>query len=392
MGGTHDSNKIDSSEYVGDRAVIFTGIFLGVQIVAVALRFYARALTPRKYGLDDWLVVASLLSAVASSAVSISEQTEDTYRNNKLTGIDGTMKGLVGYHIGFLEKTNPEAITLFFKYLLFLSTWFYATSGLSRLAICVLYYHLFPQRHALIALNIVIGVLICLPVSTVIAVLAACNPFSAAWAPPEIQATHCLNREDLFLWCTFPNIIVDAVLLTLPIPIIWRLATTVQLKLALTVTFLIGSLYEYHYHPSVAALTFFYRGLVATILRFVAFSKGHSLGDPTFIAVDLIVWTMAEPGIGLISACIIMYRPLLKKIGTCFQNRTAIRTITWPETYTSGLIPGPHTMRRELEEGERDIALGNESSLEQILGGNDGRNHSGRIDVSKNGGPFWNNV
>ncbi|KAI1771724.1 hypothetical protein F4818DRAFT_445055 [Hypoxylon cercidicola] len=344
--GTDNPDNYDSPEFIGDREFIFVIVFIGIQIIAVALRFYARALTTRKYGLDDWLVIASLLSIIAIGALSLS----------------AIKQGIVGYHMGYLEKTNPEAITLYFKYLVVFSTWFYASSCLSRLAICVLYYHLFPQRPVLIVLYIITAVLICLPIITVIMALAACRPFSAAWAAPEIQASHCINREALFLWSIFPNILVDLALLTLPIPIIWRLATTIHLKVALTVTFLIGSI-----------------GFVATVLHFVAFYIGHSMVDSTFIAVNLVFWTMAEPGMGLISACIIMYRPLFKKFNGWFKKRTSARTTSWPVSYRSPSISG-----RALEESERGIALRNESSIEQILDG-DARSHCGRVHVPENG-------
>ncbi|KAI0172476.1 hypothetical protein GGR52DRAFT_590944 [Hypoxylon sp. FL1284] len=376
-------DKNYSSEFIGDRAVVFVAVFVGIQIIAVALRFYARSLTTRRYGLDDWLVAASLLSMIINGALAIF----------------CVKKGIAGYHLGYLEKTNPAAVTLFFKYLLVLSSWFYATSGLSRIALCVLYKHLFPQRATVVVLNVVICLLILLDVGTAVAVLAACRPFSASWATPEFQDSHCINREALFLWCTFPNIIIDTVLLTLPIPIIWRLATTVQLKVALTITFLIGSM-----------------GFIATILRFVAFFVSHSFRDPTYEAVNLIAWAMAEPGIGLISACIIMYRPLLKKLNDfccrSYRSRDAAPaaaaaggiTISWPVTYyrSPSSASGHHRgLRRGLgEDGDecgdrgrdRGIALRDESSLEQILSGRDGRSHHDHIGAAETGRPGWNFV
>lgn len=56
-------------------------------------------------------------------------------------------------------------------------------------------------------------------------------------------------------------------------------------------------------------------GLISSILRFVTFSNNNSFIDATWNAVELIIWTIAEPGIYLIAACLITLRPLLDKYG-----------------------------------------------------------------------------
>lgn len=50
-------------------------------------------------------------------------------------------------------------------------------------------------------------------------------------------------------------------------------------------------------------------------MRFVTFSNNNSFIDATWNAVELIIWTIAEPGIYLIAACLITLRPLLDKYG-----------------------------------------------------------------------------
>lgn len=134
-------------------------------------------------------------------------------------------------------------MTAFFKYLVALSAWYYVTISIAKLAICVVYHRLFPQRQVHILIYILAGVMISTAIASFIADLAACRPFSANWGPPDVQAAHCIDKEALFIWSTFPNIVTDAVMLVLPLPIIWRLHTSMQLKIALTVTFVIGSMY-----------------------------------------------------------------------------------------------------------------------------------------------------
>ena len=58
-----------------------------------------------------------------------------------------------------------------------------------------------------------------------------------------------------------------------------------------------------------------YSGLITSIVRFTTFFQHNSFSDGTWSAVDLIIWTQVEPGVYLISACLMTYRPLLERIG-----------------------------------------------------------------------------
>lgn len=274
------SNDITQPGYIGYRLEIFVGVFTAFEIAAVALRFYSRTLTVRSFGADDWLVAASLVGQIIAGAVAIAAVEQDA----------------MGHHIGYLAATNPGAMTLLYKYLFAISMWYCATISLSKLAICIMYRRLFPQHAVSIVLCITAGILVCAPIATLITGFAACTPFSANWAPPEVQASKCINKEALFAWGTFPHIVTDVILLIVPLPVIWRLRIKTKFKAALTVTFLIGSM-----------------GLGTSILRFLTYNNTDAFMDTPYNAVELVTWTIAEPGVYLISACVMMYRPLLGK-------------------------------------------------------------------------------
>lgn len=148
----------------------------------------------------------------------------------------------VGYHITWVVENHPEAAEAFFKYLIAISSWYWATISLSKLAICIFYRILFPQKSVFIILCLVAGILIFTAVVSFTVGLAACRPFEAQWAATAVQAEKCINKEKLYVWSTFPNIVTDVVLLVLPLPIIWKLHTSRQLKIALSGTFLLGGM------------------------------------------------------------------------------------------------------------------------------------------------------
>ncbi|KAJ0115015.1 hypothetical protein J7T55_001422 [Diaporthe amygdali] len=287
----------NDSEFIGNRLTIFVAVFTPLQLLTVVLRFYARSLTAHRYGVDDWLVMAALLGQFVATGIAI-----------------GSLKQAgVGYHIEWIMATNPHLAIMFLKYLLAISSWYYVTISLSKLAICVFYRTLFPQRSVLIILSLTAGIMICTAIASLVSNLAACKPFSANWAPTDVQAEKCIDKEKLYVWSTFPNIITDVILLAIPLPIVWGLQTSKQLKMALTATFVFGSI-----------------GLIASILRFVAFSNTNSFIDATFNAVELIIWTVAEPGIYLIAACLMTYRPLLEKFSPKMRLQRSGR---WPSKY-----------------------------------------------------------
>lgn len=167
----------------------------------------------------------------------------DTYSRLTKKITPGSLKqGGVGYHIEWVEENNPELATIFLKYLVAISAWYYVTINLSKLAICIFYRILFPQRSVFVILCITAAILVGDSVACLIADLTACNPFEAQWASTEVQNEKCINKETLYVWSTFPNIITDIILLILPLPIIWKLHTPTKLKMALTATFVFGSM------------------------------------------------------------------------------------------------------------------------------------------------------
>ncbi|VUC22923.1 unnamed protein product [Clonostachys rosea] len=284
------------STYIGWKAIVVSALFIPIQVVFVVLRFWAQRLSRKSYDWDDWLVIASLLTQVVASALAI--------------GV--VLQGGVGYHIEYHAANDPEKITNYFKYLVAISIWYTMTMSLAKLAILVVYRRLFPQRLMHISVWIVAVILILQSIVGTILLFVVCRPFWVNWGPLEMQQTHCFDKMSLFLWISLPNIITDLALIALPLPIIWKLQLSNNLKAALTVTFLIGG-----------------SGLVASIMRFREFASNHLFPDVTWNAVGLVIWTVVEPGIYLISVSMMMYRPLLERV-----VRTAKTTVSQRSTGT----------------------------------------------------------
>lgn len=63
-----------SAEYSGDKLIIFTAIFIPIQIICVALRYLSRYLIKGAWGLDAILTLSALVLQLCMAAISIGEQ------------------------------------------------------------------------------------------------------------------------------------------------------------------------------------------------------------------------------------------------------------------------------------------------------------------------------
>ncbi|KAH9985242.1 hypothetical protein F4779DRAFT_612164 [Xylariaceae sp. FL0662B] len=99
-------------------------------------------------------------------------------------------------------------------------------------------------------------------------------------------------------------------------------------------------------------------GLLASILRFNSFYSTNSFIDATFHAIELIIWTIAELGIYLISACLLMFRPLLEKVNLgFFANVKSYITGNRSKAADSNVANTSRLSHRKDPDGEMGIAL-----------------------------------
>jgi hypothetical protein len=140
-----------------------------------------------------------------------------------------------------LKENDPEKVANWGKYLLVIATLYFVVVSIPKLAVLTLYHRLFPQRTAKITVYLLAGVLIAGTVANTIVSLAACKPFKANY-DTTVPGHKCIDKEAFFVWTSLPNIITDVIMLVLPLPIVWGLNNTKRIKVALTFTFIVGSL------------------------------------------------------------------------------------------------------------------------------------------------------
>jgi hypothetical protein len=237
------TGNLSSPEYIGWRLVVFTALFVPLQIIAVALRIYARRLViGPKLALDDALVILALIFQLIISAVGVGECLEplkgtSMANQNRLATVPHAG---VGYHLDYVKTNHPVKVITWGKYLVALTVIYAIGINIPKLAILVLYRNLFPMRTVRIVVWTLAGILVLQSISNIVALLAACQPFEANYNP-TIPGAKCMDKELFFTWASIPNVVTDLAMLILPLPIVWGLHNTRRIKIALTFTFLVGS-------------------------------------------------------------------------------------------------------------------------------------------------------
>lgn len=149
--------------------------------------------------------------------------------------------GGVGYHFAALEETDQAKTTVYFKYLLAVSFYYFFGVAIPKLAILALYLRLFttkPYRRAVYIVAAIVAVtgIVCSVMS-----LNLCHPFEYNW-DRTIPNGKCVNEQAFYLWGSLPNIVTDVTILVLPMPIVWKLHASIRTKVSLLIAFLTGSL------------------------------------------------------------------------------------------------------------------------------------------------------
>ena len=109
----------------------------------------------------------------------------------------------------------------------------------TRLSILAFYHRLFPTRSFRIALWVVAIIVFAQAIIFFFLLAFPCIPIRAVWS--RLEDSKCMDYYTVYLAQAGFNVPIDSIILVMPMIIIWRLQMTLRRKLALTVTFVIGS-------------------------------------------------------------------------------------------------------------------------------------------------------
>ncbi|KAK8080940.1 hypothetical protein PG997_008758 [Apiospora hydei] len=124
--------------------------------------------------------------------------------------------------------------------------------------------------------------------------------FGAAWESPIAQIQHCISQPKQALALTVTDFITDIVIISIPIPLIWRLHLKPAKKVAVTAVFLLGAV--------TVAVSLFRLVFTARLVQF-GFDPNS---DATLLITSVQYWGIVESGVAVFAACLPTLAVLVK--------------------------------------------------------------------------------
>ncbi|CAI7608044.1 unnamed protein product [Penicillium discolor] len=257
---------------------------------AVGFRIISRAINGSGLFLDDWLIILALIFEYGIS----------------IAGVVLLYNGL-GTHI---VELSSEQIVVYLKTLFTGSILYTGCVASIKLSILMLYRRLFPVKAMKYAVNIVSLIVILWAACGILAGCFTCIPTEKLWHP--MVEGGCMNLSKFYYGLQIPNIATDAIILLMPMRIVWNLPISKAQKLGLSGIFILGFL-----------------TLIFDIIRLVVLIELSTKGDDiTYNEVPASVWTCIEPAVGIFAACLSNMRPLFKVMHTKVWSRLSSRYAT----------------------------------------------------------------
>lgn len=114
----------------------------------------------------------------------------------------------------------------------------------NKISVTLFSKRIFSTKNFQRACRVVLAIMISWGVGGIFATVFQCIPTEGAWNP-TIDAT-CIDKDAFWLAFAIGNAITDAIVLVLPIPMIFQLHLKLRDKIMLAGVFLLGGLYILH--------------------------------------------------------------------------------------------------------------------------------------------------
>ncbi|KAM0234636.1 hypothetical protein ACHAP5_010031 [Fusarium lateritium] len=270
-------NGIDLTQNQDVRNNIIVILLLAIAALSVVGRLVARGKHGPGLSLDDYAIVVAwvLVAATAGMVVAIGQ-----------TG--------AGRHIWALDEDDLVQTS---KLLYIYSFIFCAAVFVTNTSILLFYWRVFTGNTLSFRLYFWFGAFLVgsYPVYFMITMVFCCSPVSHYWTQFKATGGTCIDVGHFFVILAVINLITDVLLLAIPVPNILRLQMNIDKKIAV---FVILGLGGFVCIASAVCVHYLY-----------VFSEAT---DITWMMGPVAIWSSVEPSIGILSACLPSFKPLLR--------------------------------------------------------------------------------
>ncbi|KAF3180062.1 hypothetical protein TWF751_011630 [Orbilia oligospora] len=274
-------NFNDKSNHV-HLIIIVNSVLMGLIILFMGARIYARVGLASRFQVDDALMVAATLVSLACSSIiiySIRLGLGHHIWNQNLADLDGLKE-----NIGLFAKILNNGAGLLYSFSL----------NLVKCSVVTLYGRVFPVKWFRYFLYGVGFTLVASFLMTLFVVVFHCKPIEASW-DWTIKDAKCLNLMAFLQTMAGINVTTDVILATAPIPMIWNLKMSRREKLAIA---------------SLVTLATF--ACIASIVRFINLD-GLKHFDITYSSTLPIIWSVIEVDVAILCASASSIKPILTR-------------------------------------------------------------------------------
>ncbi|MCJ1246815.1 hypothetical protein MMC30_004024 [Trapelia coarctata] len=250
------------------RVILALGV---LSTVAVFLRLVARWRSTASFSADDALIVVAWLMMLGSVI-----NTSYMY-----------LVGGMGQDFTVLSSHSRE---VFFKAFYASQILYYLTMTPTKLSVLFLYRRIFTTRTFHLIALAVIAIVIAWCIGGLLPTIFQCRPLPAAW-DSNVQG-QCVDVPKLFLAGTVANLLTDVLILCLPLRVIWKLKLSLRDRITVSGIFLVGGI------------------VCVTALVRILVQIGLTVTNPTIDLLICSLWTIIEPELAILSACLPTLRPL----------------------------------------------------------------------------------
>lgn len=119
-------------------------------------------------------------------------------------------------------------------------------------------------------------------------VIFNCHPIRAQWDITITDKRCTISQGTIYISGSIPNVVTDVLILLMPVPYVWRLRAPLAQKLILGAMFALAC----------------FVSIVSIVRLIILIGIPLASSDVTYNFKELIMWSVVEPNIGLVCACL----------------------------------------------------------------------------------------
>ncbi|KAK0616436.1 hypothetical protein B0T14DRAFT_568039 [Immersiella caudata] len=303
----------DPAEWNGYSTAPCVAIALSLAIIAVSLRFWARAGIVRVTGLEDWFILASLgFSAAITACVGLQ------------------LRHGLGKHAVYV---SPDDVQEFFKLSIIITILYVLSMTFTKLSILCLYIRVLSYDAVRLAAKILLGIVLVSHAYIVATLCTACVPFDAFWDFAKRPTAFC-QPQPVYWSHAGLNIVTDFLIFILPLTVLHKIRCPRPQKVALAVIFLLA-----------------FSVCIISVVRVIMIARDIEKGDMDFTwnSATTANWNTFEVNIAILCACLTTVKPAVTRM---FPSLSASGPTSAP---LSKEIDAARGARRRVGRWERDL-------------------------------------